>query len=82
MNNFPLAAGDPVGDSLLTCGMLTNHAQLAIYGTEAFDSLDIIAQPDLDQIDNMTFALARRIQVQGGYRSTAFQTMNLKAPIW
>lgn len=82
LGNFPLAAGDVVGDSLLTCGFTSNHAQYALCVTEGLDSLQSFADLELLGIDELHEALAKRSQTQGGYRMTATQVLSLKALVW
>ena len=82
LGNYPLAAGDVVGDSFLTCGFTTNRAQLALHHTEGLSTLEIISELELDQVSDIAISLARRAQNQGGYRMTATETLNLKSLAW
>jgi hypothetical protein len=80
--NFPLAPGDPFGDSLLTCGINTNHGQYAICTTEGINTMERMAALDSERIETMAVALGRRTQPQGGYRLSALQISNLQAFAW
>ena len=82
LGNFPLPPGDALGDSFLTCGLATNHAQFALHNTEGLNTFDAIVRLPLEQVDLLSVALARRAQNQGGWRMTALQTLNLKAMVW
>ena len=79
LNQFPLVAGDVVGDSFLTMGFTSNHGQYALHQTEGLNSLEAILELDLDAIDTLSSNLSRRTQAQGGYRMTAAQQLNPKA---
>lgn len=82
LNQFPLAQGDILGDSFLTCGITDPKGQYSLYTTEGLNSLSVIQGLDFDHIDDMAHSLGRRPQNQGGFRLTASQQGNLKALLW
>ena len=77
----PLADGDPIGDSLLTCGFTTNRAQCVLHSAhgEGLTTFEAFGNLEDDEIDRMETALARRTQAQGGHEMSRKQVMNLKA---
>ena len=56
LGNFPLSAGDVIGNSFLTFGFTTNHCQLALHNTEGLNTFDKIADLPLDQVDQLAVA--------------------------
>ena len=81
-DDFPIGRGNILGESLIVCGVVSDHAQWALVITEELDSLDAFASLDIDTMDTILTGLGKMDQDDGGFKFTGSQRLNLKALIW
>lgn len=73
---------DPMEASLNICGFVTQAAREAITVTQGLNSLDLIAQLEVDSVTAIQKDLAGRTNATGKFHMNILQTTNFRALIW